>query len=429
MAKSEVFFCIFMAGVTLWIVRKYLNGLLQKKTGVSFIESLLWIGYLIYQIVLESGKSGNLWLVFVNTLFIFAISHAGYDGKVRTKILYTVLLCVIWSIVEMAAFYALQIALVPQEPAFRRFGSFFTKLLLVFLVHAFATRFREGGKKNLPAKYIGLLLIISISGIVISYNLFLMDYQEKRILTILSFVLLLFMNCMIFEIYQKLYQNMEIERENAIFAQQLKLISKHEKEQEEIRLAQREFRHNLVHFCAGIRAALQEGKSAQALEEVEKLLQHETFMDKGICRCGNDLVDSLINHKYEIAKRYEIDMDVNINIPAKLSIDYGALAVVLGNLLDNAIEAAKDCVDEKKISISMGIKKKQLVIVVRNTFAERPKKDLTGDFITSKGDVKEHGFGIRSVKRIAEKYEGSSLFQINDNMFEAIVLMGNSIEA
>lgn len=424
--KAEMFLCIFMAGVTLWIVRKYLNGLLPKKMGFSLIESLFWIGYLIYQIVLESGESGNLLLVLVNALFIFAISHAGYDGKVRTKILYTVLLCVIWSIVEMVAFYALQIALMPQEPAFRRFGSFFTKLLLVFLVHAFATRFKEGGKKNLPAKYIGLLLIISISGIVIAYNLFLMDYEEKRALTILSFVLLLFMNCMIFEIYQKLYQNMEMERENAIFAQQLKLISKHEKEQEEIRLSQREFRHNLVHFCTGIRAALQEGNSVQALEEVEKLLRNETFVEKGISHCGNDLVDSLINHKYEIAKRYQIDMDTNINIPTKLSVEYGALAVVLGNLLDNAIEAARECVGEKKISISMGVKKKQLVIVVRNTFEKEPKKDMDGDFVTAKDDTKEHGFGIRSVKRIAEKYEGSSLFHIHDNMFEAIVLLTNS---
>ena len=90
--KAEMFLCMFMAGVTLWIVRKYLNGLLPKKMGFSLIESLLWIGYLIYQIVLESGESGSLLLVLVNAFFIFAISHTGYDGKVRTKILYTVLL-------------------------------------------------------------------------------------------------------------------------------------------------------------------------------------------------------------------------------------------------------------------------------------------------------------------------------------------------
>lgn len=419
----EIFRVVFMAGITLWIIRKYLNGLLSQKRTGSLPNTVFWVVYFIYQLFLESGGSGSIALVVLNVLLIFLICHTGYYGQIRTKALYVILLCVIWSIVEMVAFYALQNILSVQSQAFQSFGSMLTKLLLVILVVVFGIRFQEGGKKNLPSKYVWMLLLVTISGIVIAYNIFLIDIDGKNALTIISFVLLLFINCMIFEIYQKLYENMEIERENAIFLQQLKLISKHEDEQEKMRQEQREFRHNLVNFCIGLKANVKEGKVEQAIDAIDMIMEQGTENNHAILNCGNDLIDSLINHKYKIAKEHDIRFEMNIHVPNKLPIAYGDLSIVLGNMLDNAIEATKKCIMEKVVSISVGIKREELIIVVQNTYAQMPKLDRHGNFISNKNNREEHGYGIRSIKKIVDKYEGSSLFQVKGDLFEAIAIL------
>ncbi len=423
MDKPSVYISFFMAAVTIWIVRKYLNSLLQKKKSINILGVMAWSLYYIYQVVLENGMTGSIILVLVNAILIFFICHSTYHGVIRTKILYVVLLCVMWSIVEMIAFFILQTIISTEAKMFQTFGSVLTKLLLVIMVIGFGSRFREGGKKNLSTKYVLMLLAVSVSGIIIAYNLFLMNVNENYVLSMISFVLLLFMNCMIFEIYQNLYKNMEIERENAIFAKQLQLVCEHKAEEEKLRRKQREIHHNFVNFCMGLKADVNEGKYDKAVREIDELLKKELSSSRRIVNSGNELVDSLINHKYEIAYNKDINFEVSANIPEKLPIEYGDLAIVLGNLIDNAIEAAQNCIEDKRIIISIGIKRAELVLVVQNTFQDCPQLDQWGNFVTNKKNSNQHGFGIPSVKRIADKYEGNSLFQIKDNMFEAIILI------
>ncbi len=423
MDKLSVCISFFMAAVTIWIVRKYLNSLLQKKKSINILGVMAWSLYYIYQVVLENGMTGSIILVLINAILIFFICHSTYYGVIRTKILYVVLLCVIWSIVEMIAFFILQNIISTEAKIFQTFGSVLTKLLLVIMVIGFGSRFREGGKKNLSTKYVLMLLAVSVSGIIIAYNLFLMNANDNYALSMFSFALLLFMNCMIFEIYQNLYKNMEIERENAIFAKQLQLVCEHKNEEEKLRKKQREIYHNFVNFCIGIKADIHEGKLDKAVWEIDELLKKELSLSGRIINSGNELVDSLINHKYEIASNKQIDFEVNAQIPEKLPIEYGDLAIVLGNLIDNAIEAAENCVEDKRIAISIGIKRAELVLVVQNTFQGCPQIDQSGNFVTNKKNPDQHGFGIPSVRRIVDKYEGNSLFQIKDNMFEAIILI------
>lgn len=423
MGMIELFRIVFMAGITLWIIRKYLNGLLSQKRNGSLLNIVLWIVYFIYQLLLESCRSGSIVLVVLNVLLIFLICHTGYYGQIRTKALYVILLCVILPVVEMVAFYALQNILPVQSHALQSFGSMLTKLLLIIPVVMFGSKFQEGEKKNLPSKYVGVLLLVSASEVVIAYHIILSDIDGENTSSIVSFVLLLVINCMIFQLYQNLYENMEIKRENAIFLQQFNLISKHEDEKEKIRQEKREFYHNLVNFCIGLKANVKEGKVEQAIDAIDMIMEQGTDKNDAISNCGNDLIDSLINYKYKIAKQHDIKFETNIQVPNKLPIDYGDLSIVLGNMLDNAIEAAKKCTMERVVFVSVGIKHEELIIVVRNTYVQMPKLNKRGDFITNKNNQEEHGYGIHSIRKIADKYEGSSLFQVKGDFFEAIVIL------
>ena len=76
------------------------------------------------------------------------------------------------------------------------------------------------------------------------------------------------------------------------------------------------------------------------------------------------------------------------------------------NMLDNALEACGKITDKEQrhIQFRSEIKNDFLTISCKNTFSEKPKKDRHGRIITSKSDALSHGFGIRQMESIAQKY-------------------------
>ena len=119
---------------------------------------------------------------------------------------------------------------------------------------------------------------------------------------------------------------------------------------------------------------------------------------------GNDAVDSLLNYKLRRAKEMLNSVETKINIPEKLILHSFDLNVVLGNLLDNAIDAAAQT-DEKRLRVEIKLDRGILFINMRNSCRET----VSGHFIrleTTKADAANHGIGLGNVRRIVEKYHG-----------------------
>ena len=86
----------------------------------------------------------------------------------------------------------------------------------------------------------------------------------------------------------------------------------------------------------------------------------------------------------------------------KLPILDEDLCVVLGNMLDNAIEASEKVTD-RWINVSIGLRKNGLVIVVENSFDGIIKKNIHGNIISIKENKEHHGYGLKSIRKTVEK--------------------------
>ena len=78
----------------------------------------------------------------------------------------------------------------------------------------------------------------------------------------------------------------------------------------------------------------------------------------------------------------------------------------LKKLLDNAIEATEKLEVEKDIFVNLLYQKEKLLIKIRNPYAGDLKKDRAGNYISEKKDCENHGIGLKSVRKVVEKYEG-----------------------
>lgn len=421
---TEIFVSALMAGAMLWIIGKYLDIFLLKKP-LKASTMFVWGLYFIYQFYAEYGKgNGSIFMLLLNVGLIFFVCFLGYEGSVFTKLFHTILICAIGALMEMMTYFCLQFLLPSHTVVFNSFGSVLSKFLFIILIILLNMKLGNYSKKRLPAKYIAMLLVIPVASVFIANDIFLLDNEAGSIRSMLSFSLLLAINCFIFEICQRIYENMETEHENIVFAQQLELMSKHTDQQKQMYERQREFRHNIKNYCIGLRVNIEHDDRDKALDMLDHMLDVGKPEEEILVNSGNDLIDSLINYKYYEAKKYNIQVETDILIPVEIpKVGYGDLTIILGNLIDNAIEAAAICQKVRMVNIVIEVKRNELIIDIRNTYEKEPCMDKQGEFMTGKADGEKHGFGIKSVKKAVEKYDGNVAFDMKEGVFEAVVII------
>ena len=132
---------------------------------------------------------------------------------------------------------------------------------------------------------------------------------------------------------------------------------------------------------------------------------------------GNVVIDGLINYKLQCAVNDHIKVVSEIAVPSDLEINSIDVVTIIGNLLDNAIRAVRELPEnERSITIKVMFSKDRLIIQMKNPY-ERELEYQNGEIITTKKDKEKHGYGLKSVERVVEKYGGYSEINTNNNIF------------
>lgn len=170
-----------------------------------------------------------------------------------------------------------------------------------------------------------------------------------------------------------------------------------------------DYKHNII--------ALTQLTDDGNIEEIKKYLKRENeLMDRKMfyIQTGNSVVDAIVNTKQSFAEEKGITFVVNAKVPENCVVSELDMANILGNLIDNAIEASNS-EEEPYIDVTMRQDKHFIVIKIINKYSREFSKRLE----TTKHKRMFHGIGIGSVKNIVEKYEGE--FSIDKQGKEVIV--------
>ena len=130
----------------------------------------------------------------------------------------------------------------------------------------------------------------------------------------------------------------------------------------------------------------------------------------------NAAIDAVLNQKGYIGKKQGIDMRFRVNDLSALRLPRVDVTIVLGNLIDNAMEACAGLSDPNRwVSIQILYSENMLSILIINPSNIVQIND--GHIPTTKQDPLLHGFGIGNVKDILEKYHAEYLFTYDDGRF------------
>ena len=137
---------------------------------------------------------------------------------------------------------------------------------------------------------------------------------------------------------------------------------------------------------------------------------------------NHPILNVVLNQKYRLARSRNISVLFYVNDLSDLWLEEQDAVSLLANLLDNAIEACEKQEDERKIWIKLVMEKRQFVLSIRNTVSE-PVIIEKNEIPTSKEDQGKHGFGLRNVQMILDKYEGMGMMNYEEGCFSYTAVM------
>lgn len=160
----------------------------------------------------------------------------------------------------------------------------------------------------------------------------------------------------------------------------------------------RDIRHDIKNRLNMLCYSLDENNIEQARKAIGVLYDNIDASSR-IFYCNNLKVNTMLEYKFA-GLPDNINVQCDIDIPDNLDMDMGDLGVIIGNLLDNSINAVKKIDGEAYINVVMKYSAESLFITIKNSYIE----DYT---IKSAVYYIDHGRGIKNVKRLVDKYRGS----------------------
>lgn len=299
---------------------------------------------------------------------------------------------------------------------------------LSFLLFNFTKRVTRNTNSKMSLKNFGLFSVVPIAtlGLMVSLAYLRIDFDSIRfvqILLIVCGILIVIGNILIFNVFDEYVSSTERLQKQELRIAKMELEEKRYAQIEIVNQEHARFLHDIRHYLRTIASMASENRD-QAILDVLTELQIKVSDAELEIYCPNRLLNTILNEKKRTAKEkgiyFKLSIEPDFNIDHIENMD---LIVIMGNLLDNAIEAAEKCrggflkiflYTENKAHFS-------IIKIVNNYMGNIEAKD--GVILTTKDDKSKHGFGIQNINATAEKYNGYLQSFYADGVFTSVVII------
>lgn len=301
----------------------------------------------------------------------------------------------------------------------RILGGIFSKAILCVICFG-VNRLKEKNKKfNRKAFVLGIIgtIILVVLSSVIYYKL--AANKEENSTMVLMFLLMLALLFSTFIAFIFFLDSQQNKQENDLIRQQNQYLERSLTEQENMLFLWRQSIHDYKNTILTLDSYIDQGR----LNELADYIHSEkTKFEQSLpfFKTGNSTVDTIINTKHATARKNGIPFSVNAKIPSKCIVSDIHLATVIGNLLDNAIEAQENDSDPF-ILVQISTVGELLIIKIVNKCSVPPE-----NYDTTKKDGQFHGIGLKSVEKTVRQYGGDFTLKYENDTAIATVIIPNN---
>lgn len=255
----------------------------------------------------------------------------------------------------------------------------------------------------LPCWAISILL-----GFVFTWQCVVMEY-EWHPLFIIVLIGLLYTNIIMIYYTNKTSEQAQLKKDFEIAEHHYAMQQEY---YDQLRVQQEETRA-LWHDISKYLRASQVDKSDAALQEVQQMLDSITQ----VVDVNNRVVSVILNEYFQVAKDADVSIELDVLVPTELFVTASDLYVLLGNTLDNAIEACTELPKEqRRISLKLKKHNSMLYYEISNPYDEKHLHRVRGNY---------HGFGLKNVAKCVEKYRGKLDVSKSNGVFRVVAHMNS----
>lgn len=392
----------------LLVIRQFLGDFLQFETDNRIKRAVFSVCWLVGTFAVNELLHMPVVNLLTNVLLMLLISSA-YEGKLIKKLAVCMIIAVLGAACDMLA-YALTIPFLGESDYF--YSMALTVVFLLVIERVLRIAIRRGKSWDVVGKE---MLVLSGFPILAAVLLYCVTAMEAGIYRLIACISVLGISTLSVVLYNRLAINLG-DRMRKIYLEREVEAYKHEMEL--MRISNRKeqnLRHDLRHHLFEIEGLAKQGEDEKICTYIDEL--RRTFADsKQMVHTGEYETDSLINYLLGNAKNHQIDVTCDIKIPEDIDVSRCKLNVIVGNLLENAIEAAAQA-DEKRIVLTMQFSAGILFLQIKNTY-NGPVR-VEGGHVLGKKSKNNHGIGLRSVQDLVREQNGSLDISVTDQFFVA----------
>lgn len=302
----------------------------------------------------------------------------------------------------------------------------FLSFILIFFISKKVRRIDLGVSRGLSA----LLLIQPVATVFVTLVILKCTYELDSIPAILfSSVAVLMIAANIITLFLIYRQKDYIESKARLnFAnEQIRNQLIHYEELYRYQSELRTFRHDIKNKLLSIGGLINDAQYSSAIEAIKGEVVFLDETNNSIINSGNPSVDAVLQSKLSLAESKGIKIDYFVKLTDIITVDLLEFGVLIGNALDNAIEATEALPDKdrKTITARLITHGGRIAFSVENPVAQAVD---TKNMPTVKDDKINHGYGIKSIKAIAEKYEGLVFVSCENGSFTLSINISNTFE-
>lgn len=420
--NDRLIFNTLMTLFALLITHTYLTPFRQKDPGNKAGCYITWFVYVLFQYCVMISDAGHpLTVLIINIILVTLIQLISCEGDIKTAIFRSGIFYATWMAIEVVS-QGILLA-VRTEDSFI-VGNFISKISMYVTVQTYKRWLGRDNTIPIPFRHWIELFLVPASSILIIYNAYVTTQNNKSQTTFsIVSILTVLINYVIFDVYDKVGTQALIEKQNRAYELEINLCIKQSAEREESYRKTRILRHDLKDRLIALNVLLEENRTEDARKEIQKMLKENSLNGHGIAESGNLVLDALVNYKYAIALSDGIRMECRLEVPADLFVEGTDLCIILGNLLDNALEAVQKLPpgSEKWINLFVKLTKGTLLITIENPYFGKIITNSHGKIRSSK--TGDHGIGLLSVERTLAKYDGEMAISYKEQIFRTSVIL------
>lgn len=359
-----------------------------------------------------------------NILFMTLLYRSVHGTDLKNSFFHMGVFCTAWMAIEVAV-HSILLFITEDTKATYTLGSVITQLITYIAVQAYGRFMPKGRAAPLPLRCWLELFIAPMVSVYVIYDAYSRSLENgSGIGFVVVSLLMVFINLIIFDVYERMVSHTLAEKKNLIYEQEIEMCDRQAKDREAAYRQTRMLRHDLNDRLIGISTLLESGRIDEAAGQISRMLEENRLYRGDVSHCGNLTLDALINYKHSMAAAGDIRMECRMEVPAELPADGTDLCIILGNLLDNALEAVENLpVAQRMVKLAVRLEKGTLHIMVENPYAGEIMENADGTIKSSKGQGDFHGYGLISVRKTVEKYNGGLVIRHGGGVFRASVIL------